>query len=231
MSGITGSYDCSIFSFLRNLHTVLLSSSSFISFDWRILTRKKGQFPWVGQNKESECLWRWLGIVEVCLWVWWPLLLQGIAACMFNCWWPQGCASKGYKQTCFSVGDQSWVCYSVLLYQSCESHLLIHMPMEWIFPSQDSSVLHACKLSHVWLFSTTWTVAHQAPLSVELSRQEYWSGLPFLPPGDLPDPGVRPTHLLHLLYWQVGASLLSPLRSPNSVSGLPDFPFLLFQQK
>ena len=40
---------------------------------------------------------------------------------------------------------------------------------------------------------TQWTVAHKAPLSVELSRQEYWSGLPFPAPGDLPDPGIKPT--------------------------------------
>ena len=40
---------------------------------------------------------------------------------------------------------------------------------------------------------TPWTVAHQAPLSMELSRQEYWSGLPFPIPGDLPDPGIEPT--------------------------------------
>ena len=38
---------------------------------------------------------------------------------------------------------------------------------------------------------TTWTVANQAPLSTEFSRQEYWSGLPFTPPGDLPDPGIK----------------------------------------
>ena len=37
---------------------------------------------------------------------------------------------------------------------------------------------------------TPWTVAHQAPLSVGFPRQEYWSGLPFLSPGDLPDPGI-----------------------------------------
>ena len=39
---------------------------------------------------------------------------------------------------------------------------------------------------------TTWTVAHQAPLSVEFSRLEYWSGLTFTSPGDLPDPGIEP---------------------------------------
>ena len=42
--------------------------------------------------------------------------------------------------------------------------------------------------SRVWLFAIPWTVAHQAPLSIEFSRQEYWSGLPFPPPGNLPDP-------------------------------------------
>ena len=47
-------------------------------------------------------------------------------------------------------------------------------------------------LSHGQLFATPWTVAHQAPLSMEFSRQEYWSGLPFLPPGYLPDPGIEP---------------------------------------
>ena len=46
-------------------------------------------------------------------------------------------------------------------------------------------------LSHVRLFVTPWTVAHQAPLSIEFSRQEYWSGLPFPSPGDLPDPGIE----------------------------------------
>ena len=47
-------------------------------------------------------------------------------------------------------------------------------------------------LSRVQLFATLWTVAHQAPLSMGFSRQEYWSGLPFPFPGDLPDPGMEP---------------------------------------
>ena len=46
--------------------------------------------------------------------------------------------------------------------------------------------------SSVQLFATLWTVAHQAPLSVEFPRQEYWSGLLFPIPGDLPDPGIEP---------------------------------------
>ena len=47
-------------------------------------------------------------------------------------------------------------------------------------------------LSCIWLFSTPRTVAHQVPLSLEFSRHEYWSGLPFSSPGDLPDPGIEP---------------------------------------
>ena len=48
------------------------------------------------------------------------------------------------------------------------------------------------RFSRVRVFATLWTVALQAPLSVGLSRQEYWSGLPCPPPGDLPDPGMEP---------------------------------------
>ena len=47
-------------------------------------------------------------------------------------------------------------------------------------------------LSHVQLFATPWIVACQAPPSRGFSRQEYWSGLPFSSPGDLPDPGFKP---------------------------------------
>ena len=47
---------------------------------------------------------------------------------------------------------------------------------------------HAGRFSRVQLFVTPWTVAPQAPLSMGFSRQEYWSGLPFPPPGDLPHP-------------------------------------------
>ena len=47
-------------------------------------------------------------------------------------------------------------------------------------------------LRRVQLFVTPWMVAHQAPLSMRFSRQEYWSGLPFPSPGDLSDPGMEP---------------------------------------
>ena len=57
--------------------------------------------------------------------------------------------------------------------------------------------------------ATTRTAARQAPLSTGLSRQEYWSGLPFPPQGDLPDPGIE-LHLLCLLHWQESSLPLVP---------------------
>ena len=55
------------------------------------------------------------------------------------------------------------------------------------------AIVHVCQsLGCVQPFATPWTVAHQAPLSMEFSRQEFWSGLPCPSPGDLPDPGIKP---------------------------------------
>ena len=65
------------------------------------------------------------------------------------------------------------------------------------YSSPSLSTHHACVLSHfsrVRLFATLWTT-HQAPLSMGFPRQEYWSGLSFPPPGDLPDPGMEPASL------------------------------------
>ena len=55
-----------------------------------------------------------------------------------------------------------------------------------------SKLLLLSRFSLVWLFATPWTAAYQAPLSMDFSRQEYQSGLPFPSPGDLPNPGVEP---------------------------------------
>ena len=52
--------------------------------------------------------------------------------------------------------------------------------------------------SCVWLCVTLWIVACQAPLSMGFSRQEYWSGLPCPPPGDLPDPGIKPIYVFYV---------------------------------
>ena len=68
------------------------------------------------------------------------------------------------------------------------------------------------RLSHV--FVTLWTGAHQAPLSMGLSRQEYWSGLPYPSLGDLLDSGIEPS-LLYLLHWQVVLYEQHHLRRPR----------------
>ena len=56
--------------------------------------------------------------------------------------------------------------------------------------------MHAKSLSRVHLFETLGTVACQVPLSMGLSKQEYWSGLPCPPPGDLPNPGTEPVSFM-----------------------------------
>ena len=71
--------------------------------------------------------------------------------------------------------------------------------------------------SHVQLFVTPWTVAHQAPLPMEFSRQEYWSGVLFPTPGDLPDPVIEPVSLCFLL-WQVDSFPLLPPVKPLLVT-------------
>ena len=54
--------------------------------------------------------------------------------------------------------------------------------------------MHAQSISPTQLCGPPWTVDHQAPLSMGFPRQEYWSGLPFTSPGDLPNPGIKPTY-------------------------------------
>ena len=58
-------------------------------------------------------------------------------------------------------------------------------------PKQKAKFSSVQSLSHVRLFATPWTVVYQAPLSVGISRQENWSGLPFPSSGDLPNPGTE----------------------------------------
>ena len=77
-------------------------------------------------------------------------------------------------------------------------------------------------LSHVGLFAAPWTVGRQTPLSLGFSSQEYWSGLPFLPPGIFLIQGSNP-HLLPLLHWQVDSLPLSYLGSPCISIANPNF--------
>ena len=63
----------------------------------------------------------------------------------------------------------------------------------WSQSMQKDECMSAQLLSHVQLFSTLWTIAHQAARSMRFSRQEYWSRLPFVPPGHLSNPGIEST--------------------------------------
>ena len=108
---------------------------------------------------------------------------------------------KSKRDTCLSEKERALVC-------GFPKFLLIGiLPLshDW-----------ACLLSHlsrVRLFLNPWTVAHHVPLSAGLSRQEYWSGLPFPSPGDLPDPGIKPPLASPAL--QSASWLLSHLGSPS----------------
>ena len=74
-----------------------------------------------------------------------------------------------------------------LLYKTCEKNMFYSIKFQVI----TESCMHAQSLSCVQLFVNPWTVACQVPLSMEFFRQEYWSGLPFSLPGDIPNPGIK----------------------------------------
>ena len=91
----------------------------------------------------------------------------------------------GCNRTCALQGFSKNPRHSLKKYEVWVQNLILFLP-HWVC---------ACMLtlfSHVQLFATLWTVAYQAPQSMELSRQEYWSGLPLPSPGDLPNPGIEP---------------------------------------
>ena len=71
-------------------------------------------------------------------------------------------------------------------------------------------------ISCVWLFETPWTLASQAPPSMEFSRQEYWGEMPFLTPGDPCNPGIKPMSLC-LLHWQVDSFTAEPPGQPDDI--------------
>ena len=74
-----------------------------------------------------------------------------------------------------------------------QTHLSLHVCIcSPGFHLVSPSMFCAQPLSRVWLFVALWTVVRQAPLSMGFPRQEYWSGVPFLFPEDLPNPGIEP---------------------------------------
>ena len=86
-----------------------------------------------------------------------------------------------------------------------------------------------CLVAQLYLtLATLWTIAYQAPLSMGFSRQEYWSGLPCPPPGDLPDPGIEPMSLMSPALageffntsttWEARASVSSSVKQDDNPS-------------
>ena len=92
---------------------------------------------------------------------------------------------------CLAVPGSRQASSCLILCTSCFIFLETFSPR---FPHNCSLISFKCALllSHVRLFATSWTVAYQASPSMGFSRQEYWSGLPFPLPGDLPNPGTEP---------------------------------------
>ena len=78
----------------------------------------------------------------------------------------------------------------------CSSKFVNKLQDIALLKSVSVSACVLCHFSRVRLFATLWIIACQAPLSMGFSRHEYWSGLPCPPPGDLPDPGIRPASLM-----------------------------------
>ena len=100
---------------------------------------------------------------------------------------PERSLSNTNPALVLSCKQDPWVAsggWSILLL-----HLLIRSPQ----PCASVFRFAVELLSHVRLFVTPWTITRQAPPSMGFPRQEYWSGLPFPSPGDLPDPGIEPT--------------------------------------
>ena len=118
--------------------------------------------------------------------------------------WPgefHGLYSESFSQVLLFVSFFSIeVC---LVYNVVNNWFYIYMPLHIYIHIYSVIYIYVCvytspwaaSLSRVWLFATPWTIAFQAPLSMEFSRQEYWSELPCPPPGDLPNPGVEPRSL------------------------------------
>ena len=127
-----------------------------------------------------------------------------------HCWpWPwtsqvgqlqrylDGADSTGYydkeeEEENYKDMDNDFIFHGTCLLFKVSSSHICHLPRSspWLWEARSCccSVAQSCQT----LFSTPWTVAYQAPLSMGFAKQEYWSELPFPSPGDLPNPGINP---------------------------------------
>ena len=151
---------------------------------------------------QGSCAWvlvpsSWVSLLN--------LMLQGsLRGIWFHrAWAPRQCRGERFLRRDsgflrYRIGDSGWgslqtrACYipwlQILWFQFYDYKCLLRV------------CLYASHFSHVWLFVTPWTVACRAPLSTGFTRHEYWRELPCPPPGDLPDPGIKPMSV-SLLQW------------------------------
>ena len=106
-------------------------------------------------------------------------------------WW---CAREGNEKDMLGLGEakqgsENWG-RSVGAIINLRASLVVQMVKN--LPAMQEWKWKCWSLSRVWLFAPPWTVAHQAPLSMKYSTQDYWSELPFPSSGDLPNPGIDP---------------------------------------
>jgi len=165
-----------------------------------------------------------------------PLLLFSCSV-ISDSLWPYGlqdtrlpCPSLS-PGACSNSCPFSWWCHptissSVIPFSSCPQSFPASgfFPMSLLFASTwwYFVCVCVCVCVCVWrhfscdqLFVTLWAITHQAPLSMEFSRQEYWSGLPCPPSGDLPDQGIEPTSLMSPALVGRSSLPLVPSRKPD----------------
>ena len=130
----------------------------------------------------------------------WKLLHSWKASGWKVYWFPKFKTNKLHKNSCLEIYISPSYIYIPLFYMEY-IYICTYPPLKW-----------SESLSHVRLFATPWTVACPAPLSMGFSRQEYWSGLPFPSPGDLPNPGLpHCRQTLYRLSHQGSPSMYIPL--------------------
>ena len=104
-----------------------------------------------------------------------------------GCWWHTPLKKK-YVLFGISCGTNE-----TQLFDFCSCSSSVYFFPQWIWRGGTLLLLLLSCFSRVWVFATPWTVACQAPLPLGFSRQEYWSGLPFASPEDLPHPRIKPS--------------------------------------
>ena len=108
--------------------------------------------------------------------------------CVLFCGLPPVPGQKGFKTV-------SWLCSLSIVEETCHGNLILKSLLQTSLSSLNDDYIDLCcaVLScSAQLFVNPWTVIHQAPLSMGFSRPEYFSGLPCPPPGNLPNPGIKP---------------------------------------